>query len=1114
MVKKIKKEKVNKKREEISYLEEYLLTFSRHKSKPYDFLKEKINKILIGNDEILKYITNFNLKSLKSENRIEEIGLFVTGKVIDELKFAIAFMSFYKNEISIFLENKKSFEENFYIGNKSEALDALDKMKNNCGYSLWYLENKINFLEIFESSKQQMEYARNIIDDEEHLFFARMMGYYGSYRAQVKSKSDFLFLLYELTDKLKERPLCSYFNYKLNYYDKEWGDEDLILKSELKTSIYDGYEALIRIIQGMLLKEEISDSESKIITIFCKEFVGLDDYRVRKIKELTDKKIQLHNVKIVECFNFYEKGMYDECLSISEEILIKYPMTYEIYDIYINTLIKLKKDFFMKEESIFYNMMKLIKDLKMLKKEPKETIRELDKKILMFSSNSFSTAFLYIKDFILNQYKVNKEYLGMYQLNNIFYDIKNINTQLYKDIYIDLKNEYLDKTIIKLLENFYDGEIKEIDNLSIPCERKIRYKIQFYYSEKNYKKVLDLIKKLNNEEYTSFDFVKNLQILSYLYSNEIERSIELLVDTYLENNNLAMFLPINEIIEVSKKIELDKKIELPIIYHIHHKEKKQIDSFKEFEKYEDFLIYQSKEKPSDLFSIKKIFSTEKLEYFLANVCSIQNMKLSMFFDSEFEVIDERIKICQYLMKKNNNSKYIDEIINLNKQKLIIQGVNQLNDGKINLNIDEIKNIIDENLDKNFSLIKYNLNSGIDLDMDIYEPLFFSQNDVPENKTYETNSQLYRMVIEARNIFILNEKFGLDTCLSTQIRHGIITNALRSIFEDLKLVTKKDRNGNYLLNKYWIDYYDLNIDHEEVKKLLEVLENTSKKIDDLSFEIKNELIQLKTEERSKKNGLFDYNIYLEEVIGWETEIKNIENIGEFSEFIIHMLLHKTQENLQEVREYFREVILSDFVKIINDTLVSINSLKISVPELRTQLNTARQTIQQEIEKIIKWFNLSTKDIISEYDSYFLKEVLLSSIKCRLNIIDTTGLKFKGNTLNSVFHILYNLLLNSLTHSGKDNVECNIEFKEEEENIRIIVSNAIYTNLEKTEEITKIILEKLKNKDQTKINAEGGTGFNKIQNILDNILKIQNKIDVYVDNKIFYVDILLSKKGVLK
>lgn len=72
--------------------------------------------------------------------------------------------------------------------------------------------------------------------------------------------------------------------------------------------------------------------------------------------------------------------------------------------------------------------------------------------------------------------------------------------------------------------------------------------------------------------------------------------------------------------------------------------------------------------------------------------------------------------------------------------------------------------------------------------------------------------------------IMNEEYGLVRYLSSEIRHGVMPNQMRSVFEAESLVTEIDADGNYKQNNFWVSKYK-SLLNDHTKTLLKNRLNT-------------------------------------------------------------------------------------------------------------------------------------------------------------------------------------------------------------------------------------------------------------------------------------------------
>ena len=1098
----------------------------------YQDMKENYEKIFKKNYKLLKYITNIKLKDIKLLKATETNYLKIVNNLDKELEFSIAVVSSYKKNINEFINLKKDFEKNFFYGKYNKAQKILNLIFKNCGYSYWYFENMINFLEISKGNKAQKDYTKQIIGNTDNGFFIRFILFYHSYKVSMKNKEEFEKLLSSFEDESEDVWIKDYVKYRFDYFNnyKEYPGKDVCVSMDLKMSIYDGYERIIKIIQEIISSEkEINKSSYQVIERFYQEFKNINDSRVQKIGEFLNEKITVIDNEVLMCFDLYEKGEYLKCKNQCEKLFFNGTTNIEIFEIYITSCIKEKLDFNILEDSIIGKIFNLIRNLKLLREEPKIILDELKYYENIFSNSSIGYWIRYTKDFICKGYYLDKEDVRLYQLNTNNYDIKNLKNIFFtNDIYYFLENSNKNSSAFNLLEAFYNKDILKIKKLSIPDERKNRYIFEIYFQNEEYEKALFIETQIVDLDNLSFNSILKYYIECYLKIENMEKVLELVVDKYIKNKKTHIFLPLKEALnkienmlendEISEKIK--KMIEYPILYTIYSKEIHALDPSDKFGPYEDFLNFYKVKIPSELIDKKikkdiilKDISEEKLNYYLENVCTIPVMEVSRDITGKAQVIEERLKICKYLIENNKSSKVMSEVINLNKQKLVRKGVLKLNQNKINLDISEIKNIIINNLKDRFDKYKLGLFSSSDDLVSEYldtPPLKFFEEEKNGDKPIESLSTEKYFYFESMKVFLFDKEFGIDTCLSMRIRHGILKNTIRDIFNDLKLITKKGEDGEYLVNINWLTP-ELRTDKE--RKVHKILSEKSRKIDELSNRIIKEFLQITLNDEEEK--LFKFGNSFEKKVNIEEKIKVMQDIEEFAEFMIAELLEHTKHNLLIIQNYFQNEVSNEFLKILDDSSNKIKEIKCSeFAALKDKIISGKQSIKSEILKIKNWFSLKNKNDIEDYNIEYVKDLILEFFNCKIISEINVKSKLKGETLEEFFYILYNLIDNVIVHASDYSPECKLELSETKDNIIIKISNKIYKDISTVEKKILEIKQGLQNQDNLKISVEGGTGFYKIKSSLNTKLKVHNTMNIEINEDCrFCVSIILDKRGVV-
>ncbi|TON64076.1 hypothetical protein CGH53_24505, partial [Vibrio parahaemolyticus] len=103
---------------------------------------------------------------------------------------------------------------------------------------------------------------------------------------------------------------------------------------------------------------------------------------------------------------------------------------------------------------------------------------------------------------------------------------------------------------------------------------------------------------------------------------------------------------------------------------------------------------------------------------------------------------------------------------------------------------DVEGIIKSNL--NDYRVKFeNINMIRDIDESLVESLFddIANEEDTKNKKKNLRTYIYENLYEkVVKDFITESNFGLARSLSSEIRHGVLPNKLRSVFEGLNLIT--------------------------------------------------------------------------------------------------------------------------------------------------------------------------------------------------------------------------------------------------------------------------------------------------------------------------------------
>ncbi len=609
----------------------------------------------------------------------------------------------------------------------------------------------------------------------------------------------------------------------------------------------------------------------------------------------------------------------------------------------------------------------------------------------------------------------------------------------------------------------------------------------------------------------------------FISTIKLDENFEIIsrISTILVVSNIyaSLLIPLKKIIDYIDNSDRDirKSIYSPILYYVYssyyNKEKKDDLGII----CEDFFFYNNIESPKQMLNYFSQYDKETLIFFLKNVCTPKIMDMSVVsFSSSQERDQERVEICNGLcqMDSDNAEEYEKEIRKLTKKLMIKKEHKTIEENKIQVNTEGIKENLVINYKSDFFRYKFYLDKRVRQWSDKQSGLYFA--DI-------TKQILHSLVYHIRDAFVSSNEYGLDGYLSLNIRHGTLADELRSpIYKSMLNAKKDNETGNYIIDSYWIRNTDISDQTIITSAIVDFFVET----ETIISKLKEKYIQIRTEEKDT-DGLFDYrlqNVKFNCIVGIAY---NLESFEEFMDIIISMMWEITEDNLMHVKEVISTEILEEYntaFSILKTKIVDIKNKKIS-RELVQKINEASTNMPNVLNKICHWFQRSAESKHNDFDLQFAFDLGLETIKnihpeknfIAKAIEKTVSDKIPGYFLKDYDGIFYNLFNNVYKNAySKDgrNIEIRYILKNE--------SGKKYIYLENDYDCTKDITleqEKVKKAKElihtgeyiNRITGEGGTGIPKICKIISYDIGATANIDfdyILEENK-FFIKIYLEE-----
>ncbi len=1053
-----------------------------------------------------------------------------------EINWSLLTIRKYSDKVQVFINKKDEYEKALIIGDYLKANSILDAIEKEVCFSLWGIEQRFILIEIEKGLKENTKFLNEINEQNKKWFIKRFSHFFSLKAEKELSVNQYNLSLARLLfryKKSKNQVDLDYYNFKLNFLEVEQPTlHPDFLAIEGYHSIIDKYISLVRILQLAVVEKDESKKEfldSRIYYLSKK----INDFNTDKLRLLIntnfdfDFKVQKQDLNALKALDYYTNGEYEKVELLLREILIQNPLSIELYETYLKSLVLQEKTFspIGQNSNSFQNrILKALYGILLRDESMPECLNEI-RKIAFNISSVFSISF-----YLMNIYKEEVEGKTVFKEQSI------LNTKFMNPSLINLLSdscrerylpfEFINSSSLDYLLQQQKGTIQTIEASNLPENRKKILNAFLYQEEKKYEKAIILWEEMLNEtSLKNFQREKVLQNLFRCYEelNQFDKCINLYIDNCLENPLLVSNVIVEKLkkrIRTAKYKNVTHTINLPLFYKFTNSEDYDIHTA-----YECYLIAQDCCTPTELINLIDFNNVdEKIIYFLSDICTLDIFKHSPFITSSKHKYNERINVCKNLMLLDSisESEYKDEIERLTKRLIIQKGIQEIDESKIYVNQTgiietELKNIT--SIFRRFKMIG-ELKSEKDISiLSLYSDKMFSykMSDEEDGNEFSKDPQfdIYKDIFYFLRDKFLFSNYGLQQYLSARIRHGVLLGEIRPEFENLSLITEKEKDvDRYKDNSNW-DLFTLQLNDAEKAKFQETLSDFSTNIDALiNDEILSRSLQIKIEDKNP-SGWLDYNF--DDLILQISYLahQDIESVEEFANAIFSDLWSRTEKNLSEIKAKVNGEIKEKFFALLLKLEQGLIEVFGTIPELlANNINEARVNIENKLIKIANWFSI-TESNISDFQIEKIIDVSLEYNKTITPIKEINcSSMFKGVYYPSLVDLVRIFMDNATKHSGfyDENVKFNVSISEQSDLLNIQFRNPLAPSIDIDNLKSKICSFTL---DLDKSMKERGSGFHKAMRIIKtDLVNEENDMALSINEENeFCIDVSLNKKILL-
>lgn len=1067
-------------------------------------------------------------------NQIVRSGSMPLFRQIDNsLLWYVALVKMNADYINRFIIAQNAYDEAFLLGNYQQCQTILNTVSNVFGYSLWGICKQISLYGELGDANLQKEYTQTIVREFKEHSFERSYIIRYSHQCEGDTSASVLFNNLERESKAYEVGQYTYHYKKYAQFklhgpffiaDSERIDEETlsyILCQDGKYPLIDRYMSLRSVITYVFLHGSVSLQEHLTSCVFDLGQCLIDPIFSNITFFLENGYLRFHqaeNPAFYQVYDGYCQSQYYYSQNASINLLNESYRNFPLIEIYAKSCFFSKRwRYITKSHSLINRVGQTLAQLMTLEGDCEEYQNNL-LKILFLNANSVWAADLAM---LLKKYTRQGKLLPNVELSSIANLTVSFTTS--ESLYFfppHRINDFLHSTpesfrmslSVRLSSAIRREAFEELSALPLDEDRKNKY-IATLLLNTDPKTAISMLTALEQTEYGARTRLKtdSLLIQAELSIGNMNNAMERFVDSYLYNQNFIYIGNLEPIVMYIKENinQLCHSVCAPIICSIYF-----TSSLSQHDHdiivlslcLEQFMEAIGEKRLTDLLieSHPSIISNRDV-YFLSEVYVPKVMDLTILFDSQEDILRERIAICKelFVLDADNAERYHDEIHDCTHQLLTEITRREIESGRIYIDMSKIQPLVRSKVLErynNYSMQRKEndkkLQSMVLGEINNYDPRM--EKDL-------LSAQLEDIIKTVRDIFVSDSTYGLDGYLSVGIRHGTLQGRIRGCFERLHLITLMDKDGQYLDNSFFVRA-ETSPYSEEINQ---VFAKFSKQIDAIISHLKDDLIQIQTEAKNTQ-GLFDFKITQNETAIIESRINLDTTYPEFEKCILDYLTNQMRIGLVTIQETLLDRINNIFQASIDDLQNGTKQYSNYLPSLLPDMIvTARTNISNELSAIAQWFRQAQTKKFSDYSLLYAISTaykLTHGSTSDPPIPNTNDyINLSGSSLPAMVDIFSILFDNIRKHSGLSWLPpAEITIRRVDNRIIIRVENEVSPGSIDEKKLQTILLN-LKKKDVIyPVNTEGGTGLYKIHKLLTSDLAADDfKIDCANNYKNFSV-----------
>ncbi|WP_354552012.1 hypothetical protein [Kaistia defluvii] len=1060
------------------------------------------------------------------------------------------------SSLNRFVELREQFERLAMTGLNAEAHEVLERVRAELGFSLWYIENKLQLIQASQGLKAQKDYLSEIIETKNIDPTIAYLIYLFSIKSEPHISVEYLDdIIYAINGAGISEVRAAFFVYFIHPLRMHEMDAPFhCVHSCDSLPLIDRYMSLMRCMQidySKLDTDRQSSIEAALVLL-----AGISDDQLETLRFLGScapegRSTTLAIDPITLACDAYTEGRYLDAIELSKSDVSSRPSSSPLCELLVRScrLGDQPLSPVAPPSSLLSQALTDIDNIISMNSDYRGSFVRLERIALSLPNTPFSIAIFAIKE-RRHHFEPDCSFSSLDLLWAIicspanpwhYYILKAIKPGIEQHIQeaVGASPAFTLRVAFDQLDEI--ATAAAIRRLNAPQERIESYLGQNAMRARNLTAAIAHFSHPAHSSSSLAEISANSKLFkALLLDGNFERCIDLACSSYYANDNYISAFDLSTLIhtaianqpDIRSSIKFNNVVSFVAITSPNKFEGTLSDCF------EDTLDAYGVRVPSELVALGGHDQLD-LIHFVAKVASVRTMEDCTNFADLDEIEAERIRLCIWLTNADpaNAAIYSGEIRQITRDRQMSSLHAKINSSKIYVDEAGIKSSMSSQLEDGHSRyvellgtpdLSYRVeqitrrigrlldtidNSGADKAASDMKRL-----RLPSTERLGVLEEIYTAFLSR---FLFSPEFGLDTHLSANIRHGtFVGQARRSVAEEHLVTVRDSASSNYEENAYWISRYDA---LGEISSIIdEKLRRFSLRLDGLLHYVNDELMHIRGERRP--HGLFRFSDTTDAVNNIAAQVSQSTTLEEFEAALIDAAWQQTNASMSTIRAY----LLEDFSRDANkyfDLLVSDLESAISrerIVDLLDAIARARTDFHHNIQEISHWFRPPGRIDNHPYPFDIVAEVAEREVtSCygdrnfafRKDI--SAQRNVSGRKIFGFIEILFILLQNAIIHSGQQaRILIEMAIIESDGYLEISVSNTLGLGVDANE---------LRNNAQTAVarysqsaielvRQEGGSGLSKIWRTAEHTLKVPHTADMtVVDDRTFKTTLLLQSDG---